>query len=89
MKKTETVWANLLYQTLERRQTDFQQQKLAQQLSISLSTVNHALKDIRRLGAIQITGSGGEVVDAEKILMHWANHRNLESDIVARLNLSA
>ena len=89
MKKIETVWANLLYQTLERRQTDFQQQKLAQQLSISLSTVNHALKDIRRLGAIQITGSGGEVVDAEKILMHWANHRNLESDIVARLNLAA
>ena len=88
MKKIETVWANLLYQTLERRQTHFQQQKLAQQLSISLSTVNHALKDIRRLGAIQVTGSGGEVVDAEKILMHWANRRSIKNDIVSQLNLA-
>ena len=89
MKKIETVWANMLFDVLERRQTSFQQQKLAQKLSISLSTVNHALKDIRRLGAIQITGGGGEVVDAEKILMHWANHRNLKDDIVSELHLAA
>lgn len=89
MKKIETVWANLLFQTLEKRQINFQQQKLAQKLSISLSTVNHALKDIRRLGAVQISGSGGEVVDAEKILMHWANHRNLKDDIVSELHLAA
>jgi hypothetical protein len=89
MKKIETVWANLLFQTLEQRQTAFQQQRLAQRLSISISTVNHALKDIRRLGAIQVTGSGGEVVDAEKILMHWANHRDLKNDILYELNLAA
>lgn len=89
MKKIETVWANLLFQTLEKRQTNFQQQRLAQQLSISLSTVNHALKDLRRLGAVQITGTGGEVVDAEKIFMHWANHRDLKSDIVSELSLAA
>ena len=88
MKKIETVWANMLFDVLERRQTSFQQQKLAQKLSISLSTVNHALKDIRRLGAIQITGGGGEVVDAEKILMHWANRRSIKNDIVSQLNLA-
>lgn len=87
MKKIETVWANLLFDVLEHRQTGFQQQQLAQKLSISLSTVNHALKDIRRLGAVQISGSGGEVVDAEKILMHWANHRNLKDDTVYELDL--
>lgn len=89
MKKIETVWANLLFDVLEKRQINFQQQKLAQQLSISLSTANHALKDIRRLGAVEVTGSGGEVIDAEKILMHWANHRNLKDDIVSELHLAA
>lgn len=89
MKKIETVWANLLFQVLEKRRTSFQQQQLAQQLSISLSTVNHALKDLRRLGAIDVTGMGGEVIDAEKILMHWANHRNLKNDIVSELNPDA
>lgn len=88
MKKIETVWCRLLYDALEKRQTRFQQQELAKILDISTSTVNHALKDLRRMGALQIGGTGGVVVDAEKVLMHWANHRRLSDDIVSTISLS-
>ena len=88
MKKIETVWCQLLFNVLEKHQTHFQQQELAEALNISTSTVNHALKDLRRMGAVRIGGAGGTVVDTEKILMHWANHRQLPNDISSTLSLS-
>lgn len=88
MKKIETVWCQLLFDALEKRETHFQQQKLAKKLDLSLSTVNHALKNLRQMGAVQIGGRGGEVVDYEKILMHWANQRHLNQDIVFRQKLA-
>lgn len=88
MKKIETVWCQLLYDILEKQQAHFQQQKLAKKLDLSLSTVNHALKNLRQMGAVQIGGRGGQVIDYEKILMHWANYRQLNQDIVWRRKLS-
>ncbi len=88
MKKIETVWCQLLFDVLEKRQTHFQQQQLAKKLVLSLSTVNHALKHLRQMGAVQIGGRGGQVIDYEKILMHWANYRQLSQDIVWRQKLS-
>lgn len=88
MKKIETVWCQLLYNTLEKGETRFQQQVLAKKQDISLSTVNHALKNLRQMGAVNIGGKGGQVVDYEKILMHWANHRRLNQDIVWRQKLA-
>lgn len=82
MKKIETVWCELLFEALEKGNPYFQQQKLAQKLDLSTSTVNLALKDLRRMGAVEIGGDGGTVRNAEKILMHWASHRELEKDIV-------
>jgi len=88
MKKIETVWCQLLFDTLEKRETHFQQQILAKKLGLSLSTVNHALKNLRQMGAVTIGGKGGLVADYEKILMHWANHRRLNRDIVWRQKLA-
>lgn len=88
MKKIETVWCQLLYDILEKRQTHFQQQQLAKKLDLSLSTVNHALKNLRQMGAVQIGSRGGQVIDYEKILMHWANYRRLSQDIVWRRKLA-
>lgn len=87
MKKIETVWCQLLFDALEKRQPRFQQQRLAEKLQLSTSTVNHALKDIRKIGGVRIGGDGGVVADAEKILLHWANRRRLEGDIVATMKL--
>lgn len=88
MKKIETVWCQLLYDTLEKGETRFQQQQLAKKLVLSLSTVNHALKNLRQMGAVNIGGRGGQVADYEKILMHWANYRRLNQDIVWRQKLT-
>ncbi|MDZ7587177.1 MAG: winged helix-turn-helix transcriptional regulator [Patescibacteria group bacterium] len=88
MKKIETVWCQLLYQVLEKQQGNFQQQQLAKNLHLSLSTINHALRNLRQMGAVQIGGLGGQVRDAEKILMHWSNYRRLSQDIVWRQKLS-
>lgn len=88
MKKIETVWCQLLFDTLERRSSDFQQQILASRLSLSTSTVHHALRDLRRMGAVRVGGDGGSVIDAEKLLMHWANHRDFKKDIVQTLELA-
>ncbi|KKS79981.1 MAG: hypothetical protein UV54_C0021G0007 [Candidatus Beckwithbacteria bacterium GW2011_GWA2_43_10] len=88
MKKIETVWCQLLFDVLEKRENHFQQQFLAKKLNLSLSTVNHALKNLRQMGAVQIGGRGGEVLDYEKVLMHWANRRRLSQDIVWRQKLA-
>jgi len=88
MMKIETMWCQLLYNILEKGETHFQQQILAKKLALSLSTVNHALKNLREMGAVQIGGRGGQVIDYEKILMHWANHRHLTQDIVWRQKLA-
>lgn len=88
MTKIETVWCQLLFDVLERDETHFQQQKLADVLSISTSTVNHALRDLRRMGAVQVGGDGGVIIDPEKILMHWASYRDLSRDVVATMKLA-
>ena len=88
MKKIETVWCQLLFDALEKKENFFKQQQLAQKLNLSLSTVNHALKNLREMGAVTVGGRGGLVADAEKILMHWANYRRLSTDVVFRQKLA-
>ncbi len=87
MKKIEYVWRELLVQTLENRELTFGQQALAAKLNISSSTVNLALAPLRKLGAVRIGKRHSEVIDYEKILYHWANHRNLEKDVYKALHL--
>ena len=89
MKKIEFVWRHILYKTIEERIISFRQQELAVMFGISSSTVHLALDPLRALGAVRVGGRGFEVIDAEKILYHWANHRRLEHDIAqqARIRL--
>lgn len=88
MKKIETVWCQLLFDALERREFHFQQQKFASTLHMSVSTVHHAIGDLRRFGAVSVGGDGGNVTDIEKLLMHWASHRQLIKDVVATVPLA-
>ena len=57
------------------------QKEMAETLHISLSTVNHALEPLARVGAIEKRAFGFRVVDREKALSYWAGVRNLEKDI--------
>lgn len=89
MKKNEFIWRHLLIQTLN-HQNIFQQQALASLFKVSSSTVNLAIKPLRELGGIKVEKRGFQVIDYEKILFHWANHRRLSTDVKFQLcvNLS-
>lgn len=84
MKKIEYIWRQLLDSYLDRRQITWRQQGLARDFRLSSSTVNLALKPLRELGAVRVGKRGFEIVDWEKILYHWANHRRLAADILAQ-----
>lgn len=87
MKKIELIWRHILFETVEHRQLRFQQQELAHMYKISSSTVNAALTPLRRLGGVRVGGRGFIVTDYEKILYHWANHRDMEKDIMLRASV--
>lgn len=88
MKKIEYIWRELLVRTLENRNPVFGQQELAAKLGLSSSTVNLALGPLRKLGAVRVGKRNSEVVDYEKVLYHWANHRQLEKDVYKKLRVN-
>ena len=82
MKKIELVYREILYRFMEEKQSRLTQSELAKSLRISLSTVNHALKPLKKMGCIRIKTRSLEVVDSKKILLYWASTRNIEKDII-------
>lgn len=84
MKKIEFIWRHILFKTIEEHNNRFHQQELATLFRISSSTVHLALTPLRALGAVRVGGRGFEVVDAEKVLYHWANHRRLQFEIYSQ-----
>lgn len=82
MLKIELVYQDILFNALEKKARTLTQAEIARKLSISLSTVNHALKPLKRMNAIEIKTRNFIVIDPKKILYHWASIRNLEKDII-------
>ncbi len=82
MKKIELVYREILYQSLEKKNNKLTQLAVASKLNISLSTVNHALKPLRAMGAIDVRLKNFIVADSKKILYYWASLRNIAKDIV-------
>lgn len=80
--KKELVFERILYEFLEQRKVKLTQLRLAEELGISLSTVNNALKPLAKMGAVSASHSGLKVVDAQKILLYWSSVRNLQKDVV-------
>lgn len=87
MKKNEMIWREILDETIEQsglpagRQV-FEQKNLAQKFGFSTSTVFAAIKPLRGIGAVEVTGRNFKVINFEKIIMFWATHRNLQKDII-------
>ena len=82
MKKIEFVYREILYQSLEKKNNKLTQLAVASKLNISLSTVNHALKPLRAMGAVDVKLKNFIVVDSKKILYYWASLRNITKDII-------
>lgn len=82
MKKIELVYLEILYQCLERKNRKLTQAGLAKKLKISLSTVNHSLKPLKKMAAIEIKRRSFSLTDPKKILYYWASRHDLEKEIV-------
>ena len=82
MKKKEIIWRYILSEALKKRQFIFTQKNLAETFNISTCTVFNALKAPRQLSAIEVTGRFFRLKSIEKLLLLWATHRNLGSDII-------
>jgi len=82
MIKIEWVYREILYQCLEKKNSTLTQLALAKKLHLSLSTVHYALQPLQQMGAIEIGLKNFRVLDAAKIIYHWASVRNITKDIV-------
>jgi hypothetical protein len=82
MKKIETIWHHLLWQTLEKGEFKHTQKSLADCLGYSLSTVNLAIKRASNIGAVRVAGKFFVVTDVKKLLFYWATHRELAKDLI-------
>lgn len=89
MKKIETIWHDILYESLEKRHFKRTQQEIARKLGYSLSTVNHSLKVPLQIGAIRKSSKFFVLQDFKKLLYYWASVRNLSRDIIYQTFLPA
>lgn len=82
MYKTEFVYRELLYQIMEKKNAVFTQAALAKKLTLSLSTVNHAIVPLNQMGIVEVHQRNFHVIDTKKLLLYWASIRNLQKDIM-------
>ena len=82
MKRTEEVYREILFQSMEKKKNNLTQSYLANALSISLSGINLALEPLKKMNAVKINQRSLDVIDKKKILYYWASIRNLDKDII-------
>ncbi|MCD6403960.1 MAG: hypothetical protein J7L59_02130 [Nanoarchaeota archaeon] len=80
--KIERVYREILFEVLEREIKKLTQRGLSQRCEVSLSTVNHAIKPLVRMNAVEVSKFGLRVTQPKKILYYWACIRRLEGDVV-------
>ncbi len=87
MKKIELVYREILYGTIEKKETSFTQSELSKKLGISLSIVNLAVKKLESLGAVKIMQRSFKVLDIKKVIFFWASIRNLWKDVIFKIRV--
>lgn len=76
MLKKELVYLKLL------KEKETTQKQISEELDISLSTVNYAIKPLRQMGSVKVTRRKLTVLDEQKLLLYWATCRKLDRDIL-------
>ncbi|MFH1054055.1 MAG: hypothetical protein V1740_06575 [Candidatus Woesearchaeota archaeon] len=87
MRRTEEIYREILFQSVENKKRTLTQSELASGLNVSLSVVNLALKPLKRMNAISVKKRGFDIIDSKKILFYWASIRNLEKDIIYKIRV--
>lgn len=87
MKKYESIYREILYKAIEKKEFSLTQSELSKKLALSLSLVNLAIKKLERIGSIKINQRNFKILDAKKILYYWSSIRNLERDILFKIRI--
>ncbi len=87
MKKIESIYREILYRAIEKKEFQLTQSELSKELVLSLSIVNLAIKKLKSIGAVKINQRSFNVLDIKKILYFWASARNLEKDIIFKARI--
>ena len=82
MKQKEFVYIYIAEAFLASKRTRFTQKEIADNLEISLSTVNNSLGPLFRMHALRKFPKGFELIDIEKLLVNFGTVRNLGKDLV-------
>ncbi len=82
MKRIEEIYREILHQALEEKNNTLTQRGISVKLDVSISTVNHALKILRKMNAIKVNPRNFKITNSKKILYYWACIRNLKKDII-------
>jgi len=88
MKSIEYVYYEILKQYEKKKKKKFTQLQLSKTLNISLSTINLALKPLRKMYAIKVMPTCFVLRETSKVLYHWANIRNPQKDIIFQARVS-
>lgn len=87
MKKWERVVRQVLYQFYERNERFMNQRSIAEVCGLSLGSVHPVMKKLNQLGAVKKKPQGFRVVDVGRIIMYWANTRDLAEDFILKLDV--
>lgn len=87
MLKKEIIYREILTKKIEEKETNFKQLTLSKKFGFSLSTINHALKPLTMMGAIDKKSRGFTLTDTKKALLYWATIRRLEKDIAYKTRI--
>lgn len=82
MKKAGLVYREILYNAIEKNNKILTQAELARELGISLSIINKAVKNLEKIGAVEINPRSLKIIDIKKILYYWASIRDIKKDII-------
>jgi len=82
MKRTEEIYREMLFQSIEEKNNKLTQAYIANALKVSLSVVNLSLKPLIKMNAVKINKRSLNIIDKRKILYYWASIRNIEKDII-------
>ncbi len=81
MDKQDAIY-RLISESFLNGKREFTQKEIAENLDLSLSTVNLAIRKLFNISAVKIYRRSFSVIDFSKLILYWATRRNLVKDIV-------
>lgn len=80
MKKSEIVLREIIEGTRKGTQS-FHQRQLSQELGVSIGLVNKVVAGLEERGAVLRRAKSFEVIDIERMILHWAAVRKFKAEI--------